>query len=265
MSELYSENDWRQYKDSLQHHGILGQKWGEKNGPPYPLDSSTHDRVVRGAESSNKYSDWYGNREELALKRIKDSKSANMDKWGKSRDTNTLYVTGISGSGKSTVAGYLADKNKARLINLDSYLSPMSEESRKEMQDKGFNEYLNKKVPNWKKVIGDDYKLNFDIVDDIAKASEEYGKQLYDKNEKLIIEGVQILDNTLYENNNAYKGKPVMSVSTNAFTSNLRGSIRDSENVLDTVDLLATRLGVTHKMAKQLNDFEKELDLKKGN
>lgn len=24
----------------LCHHGILGQKWGRRNGPPYPLDSS---------------------------------------------------------------------------------------------------------------------------------------------------------------------------------------------------------------------------------
>ena len=23
----------------VKHHGILGQKWGQKNGPPYPLDS----------------------------------------------------------------------------------------------------------------------------------------------------------------------------------------------------------------------------------
>lgn len=28
----YSSNDFRLY-----HHGILGQKWGQKNGPPYPL------------------------------------------------------------------------------------------------------------------------------------------------------------------------------------------------------------------------------------
>lgn len=26
--------------NELQHHGILGQKWGVQNGPPYPLSSS---------------------------------------------------------------------------------------------------------------------------------------------------------------------------------------------------------------------------------
>ena len=26
----------------LAHHGILGQRWGKKNGPPYPLDANDH-------------------------------------------------------------------------------------------------------------------------------------------------------------------------------------------------------------------------------
>ena len=28
--------------NELYHHGILGQRWGKKNGPPYPLGASDH-------------------------------------------------------------------------------------------------------------------------------------------------------------------------------------------------------------------------------
>lgn len=30
------------YSFSLAHHGIKGQKWGKRNGPPYPLDAEDH-------------------------------------------------------------------------------------------------------------------------------------------------------------------------------------------------------------------------------
>lgn len=32
------------YTKDISHHGILGQKWGKKNGPPYPLDSEDHSK-----------------------------------------------------------------------------------------------------------------------------------------------------------------------------------------------------------------------------
>ena len=35
-------------EDELYHHGVEGQHWGEKNGPPYPLDRKTHNAVVKG-------------------------------------------------------------------------------------------------------------------------------------------------------------------------------------------------------------------------
>lgn len=37
-------------QDYLAHHGVKGQKWGERNGPPYPLDSSKSDghKLLKG-------------------------------------------------------------------------------------------------------------------------------------------------------------------------------------------------------------------------
>lgn len=35
--------------DFLEHHGILGMKWGQRNGPPYPLTSSDHSAAEKKA------------------------------------------------------------------------------------------------------------------------------------------------------------------------------------------------------------------------
>lgn len=42
--------------DELYHHGIQGQRWGKRNGPPYPLDKSDYSSAEKKAAgiSSNK-------------------------------------------------------------------------------------------------------------------------------------------------------------------------------------------------------------------
>lgn len=35
--------------NELYHHGILGQSWGHRNGPPYPLDSSDYSAAEKKA------------------------------------------------------------------------------------------------------------------------------------------------------------------------------------------------------------------------
>lgn len=48
----------------------------------------------------------------------KDDVVKNLDKWGKGKN-NILYITGLSGSGKSTIAKKYAKKNNAKLFGLD--------------------------------------------------------------------------------------------------------------------------------------------------
>lgn len=45
----------------------------------------------------------------------------NIDKWKRKKDENILYVTGLSGSGKSTIGKELAKKHKAVFIELDVF------------------------------------------------------------------------------------------------------------------------------------------------
>lgn len=39
-----------EYSKALCHHGIRNQRWGVRNGPPYPLDQKTHKRIVKGRQ-----------------------------------------------------------------------------------------------------------------------------------------------------------------------------------------------------------------------
>ncbi len=43
----------------LAHHGVLGQKWGKKNGPPYPLDAGDHSESEKKAGWQKSIDDAY--------------------------------------------------------------------------------------------------------------------------------------------------------------------------------------------------------------
>lgn len=81
-------------EDYLCHHGIKGQKWGIRRYQN-PDGSLTMEGIVR-----------YG------YKNAKKAKYANLDKFGKSKDTNVLYIAGYSGSGKSTTASSIYRKGR---------------------------------------------------------------------------------------------------------------------------------------------------------
>lgn len=43
------------HSDELYHHGIEGQKWGVRNGPPYPLNRDVKDSINRAKSSAKSY------------------------------------------------------------------------------------------------------------------------------------------------------------------------------------------------------------------
>lgn len=67
----------------LQHHGVKGQKWGVKNGPPYPLRSSV--KAVRATKKS------------MLTEEIRNGKiSTNINKDKQKRHTKAEHISGRS-------------------------------------------------------------------------------------------------------------------------------------------------------------------------
>lgn len=209
-------------EDALQHHGILGMKWGKRNGPPYPLSED-----ISSGKRLKIQKDDYG------LKNLKTARTANLDKWGKTADKNVLYVVGYSGSGKSTTSLRLA-KSGDTIVHLDGY----SEMHAEDAQNKAFNTYLDKHVPKWKqmayatkegsdKVMKRHSKEYWDTVDTFRDAIEEYSKEQYLKGNRVIVEGVQIADDWLAADKKYYANKPMVILNTGAIKSMKRAFTRD--------------------------------------
>ena len=205
----------------LKHHGVLGQKWGVRRYQNYD-GSLTPAGVVR-----------YG------VRNTKKARVANLDKWGKTPDTNTLYIAGYSGSGKSTTALSVMKKGDT-LINLDFYSEPFGKGA---VRDKRFTDYLSKKRVDYNSIAeatSSNNKSKFTKfskeywkeVDKFRNAIDDYSKEEYKKGNRVIVEGVQIADDWLSSNKDYYKGKPMIILNTNAYTSMKRAFKRDDRGGL---------------------------------
>ena len=199
----------------LCHHGVKGQKWGVWN-------EETRNRYMHESRMDDK----------TLSKVISKSHSSNIDKWGKSKDTNALYITGYSGSGKTSVALSLAGP-KDKVVHLDAFVEDISEKTSR-FRDPDFVKYLDKHVPDWKDVTVSNMsnKDYWDTVEKFDKAIEGFSRETYGKGGKVIVEGVQIADKWLKGKGSDYKGKPLMVLNTNAVTSMSRAFDRDGRGNL---------------------------------
>ena len=130
----------------------------------------------------------------------------NIDLW-ESGKSNVIWITGMSGSGKSTIAKEIADEYNAEYVELDNLLRAKIRNS--DTIDNGL-------IGSYIKSVGGLYNVfpycsNLDKVGwkDIVKEEEKYYKEcdrFFDyiikyandhKNKKFVIEGVQISDNCI--------------------------------------------------------------------
>lgn len=207
------------HPDYLYHYGVVGMKWGVRRYQPYPKNYSGDGKYL-------------GDQTRMAKKNLsnKHTVTANLSKFGKTRDTNILYITGLSGSGKSTVSGAIARKND-QIIRLDAYNGYITGLSN--LQSKDFNKYLKSKGidPNFPKPPKNDdanYGSYWKHVDEFVAAVDSYSKKRFDSNEgRVIVEGIQLADGWYAEDFSYFKGKPLIILGTSASVSRKRANDRD--------------------------------------
>lgn len=155
----------------LMHHGILGQKWGSKNGPPYPLDEGDH-------SAREKKAGWMKSLAKAAKDhKVKKQRKKALKKAQEARKEQLAE--------KKKEKAFAKDKEKI----LRSGDPALIMKYRKQLTDNEIQSALNR-VRNeneFKRMIKESEKSGFDKIDDIMKKAgkvsdwAETGIKAYDR------------------------------------------------------------------------------------
>ena len=201
--------------NELYHYGVKGMKWGVRR-------YQNKDGSLTAAGKNRNYN----------KRNMKNADTQNLDKWGTDKEHNILYISGKSGSGKSTAALAMSDSN-TNVIHLDSYFELKNKSEASKNKNERFNNFLKENgfdinSLNDGKLFKNDINEYFKKVDKFAELSEEFGRAEFDNSRKVIMEGVQLLDETMYPDKRFFDDKPCILLKTNDDISRKRAKERDS-------------------------------------
>ena len=193
-------------------------------------------------------------------KRLHKSKSRNTELWGEDENHNVLYITGYSGSGKSTVTEELKDSNTI-VIHLDLYFDEYYNPNAGG-KSSIFTEFLKKRnipIPN---TIDKSEWASKKVLTKFENAIEDFGKYQFKFGKKVIVEGVQITDDTLFPDKSSYANKCIIVLQTSQTKSMMNAAKRDARSVGKTmVDMVSKHKDLSQDR-KNIKKLEKDSGVK---
>lgn len=169
----------------------------------------------------------------------------NLGKLGKDTKHNVLYITGLPGSGKTTLAEEMAD-GRGSIIHLDTYA-----EGDLERQNPDFNRYLDNVQQGLRSLV--EYGM---CLEEFGNCIEKYGKLCF-SDRIVIVEGFQIFTGWLHENDSFYLDKPLIILDTPMHIAITRMMKRDNL----TTDMMAERVGSYQQLNREFLEFKEKFEV----
>ena len=172
--------------DELYHHGIKGQQWGKRNGPPYPLDEEDHSKneIKENYKSSINDSGENDDKENTKTKLTEEEQQRAIMMLQEIEYKKAKKVAAVLGLSLATAAGMYAASYIVKNSNPEFFKNLDNDAIEFGFNSSGFNHSYNLNKELFKNNSNDDYigsrarHKGYDILDD-----NQFSRLLEEKSE----------------------------------------------------------------------------------